>query len=290
MKYKSWKCNLLFLLSRITLSKEFKMLCKEYLKVRDNAPEMAKQAWQCFTDNYKLRKKYSGQYKIISLGWNCMPRTLLTLWMLKPSKGSGEKGMPFDLIGTSPGAVAHFLENDFADYFAGKWVYKTLNGYTCWYNEIRDNISYPHEHWCDSTAEGLKALQKRVAERINNFREAMAFEGPVLFVCNKSKLWDTIPLDHKTEDIEDVCREIARLRGGKPFKIVVWACNHNDECEKIEGAKLLKILYPHAQYIWHREERFTPAGVKFEIELMNACRDALEELITESKNTGKKPL
>ena len=279
MEYKSLKCNLLFYLSRLSPSKDFKMLCKQYLKICDAVPEMSKAAWKCIYSNYKFRRKHRNQFKIVSLGWNCMPRTLTTLWMLKPSKGVGEKSMPFDLIASPPDAVAHYLETDFSDYFEGNWVYKTVNNYTCWFNETWDNVLYPHEIGLGNSEEDLAKLKSKLHERIKNFREALTFEGPILFVMHKATWWDKLPLEHKVEDIERIARSIARIRGDKPFKILVFACDHNDNCEKIEGATLVKHPYPHAEYIWHLAERFTPAGVKFEIGLLDICRNALADLL-----------
>ena len=283
MEYKSLKCNLLFYLSRIIPSKDFKMLCKQYLKSCEAVPEMSKSAWKCIIANYKLRKKNRDKFKVVSLGWDCMPRTLLTLWMLKPSKGVGEKGMLFDLTANAPHTAAHFLENDFADYFDGEWSYDHEHKY--WLNAEWTDIFYPHDGDCDSTPEGLEKLKKRMAGRIENFREAMAFPGPILFVMHKATLYELRPVDHKAEDIERVCRKIAEIRGDKPFKIVVIACDHNDDCEKIDGAEFFKLRYPHAGYIWHLPERFTPAGVKFEIDFMDICRNALSDLLQAQKSS-----
>lgn len=277
MEYKSLKCNLLFYLSRLSPSKDFKMLCKQYLKICDAVPEMSKAAWKCIYSNYKFRKQHRDRFKIVSLGWGCMPRTLLTLWMLKPSKGVGEKGMPFDLTGTPPHASAHYLENDFADYLEGEWSYDYEH--KRWRNADWSGVFYPHDIDCEPTAEGLAKLKKRMAGRINNFREALAFPGPVLFVIHKAMFDDLRPVDHKAEDIERIASEIAAIRGDKPFKMLVLACDHNDNCEKIEGATLVKHPYPHAEYIWHLAERFTPAGVQFEIALLDICRNALADLL-----------
>ena len=283
MEYKSLKCNLLFYLSRIVPSKDFKMLCKQYLKTCDAVPEMAKPAWKCIIANYKFRKKHAGIFKIVSLGWGCMPRTLLTLWMLKASKGVGEKGMPFDLAATPPEAMAHFLENDFADYFEGNWVYKNKNIYNCWFNEAWDNVFFPHEIGLKNSEADLAELKRRMAGRINNFREAVAFDGPVLFVMHRAALEERMPAEHKAEDVERVCRKIAEIRGDKPFKILIFTCDHNDNCSKIAGAEVVKYRYPHAGYVWHLNERFTPAGVKFEIGFLDICRNALNELCKGSK-------
>lgn len=287
MGYPTVKAKLLYLFSRLTLSKDFKMLCGQYLKYCSAAPEMSDEIWKCLSSNYSLRRKYAGQLKFVSLGWNCLPRTLLTLWMLKASRGNGEKSMPFDLIGTPPKAAAHFLATDFADYFEGQWVYTTKNGYTCWFNEKWNDIFFPHERECGPSKEDFAVLKERVQKRFENFREAMAFEGSILFVFHKVKLWDLLPVDHREEDIENLCREIARIRGNKPFKILIFACDHNDDCKEIAGADLIRLPYPHANYIWHKKEHFSPDGIAFEMKLLNICRNAAEELLLANRKNTK---
>ena len=63
MKYKSWKCNFLFYLSRIAWGREFKLFCEEFLKKYDAAPELASETWNMLYGNYKFRKKYKKSLK-----------------------------------------------------------------------------------------------------------------------------------------------------------------------------------------------------------------------------------
>ena len=68
--------------------------------------------WERYTAD-KTRKQFIDAhknddifaYKIVSLGCNCFPRTIPTLWGLKPRKKQGEKGCPFDL--SDNGAEVH---------------------------------------------------------------------------------------------------------------------------------------------------------------------------------------
>lgn len=282
MKYKSLKCNILYGLSRIVPDKDFKMLCKEYLKAYDAAPSLAAESWKIYYGNYKFRKKYKDQFKIVSLGWDCMPRTLLTLGMLKPSKGVGEKSMPFDLIANHPHALTHFLENDFADYFAEEWTYNHESRYWC--NAPWSGVFYPHDPDCDSTPEGLEKLQKRMRNRINNFREMLKFAGPVLFVLHKSTRDDKQrPFQQDPADIEKACKCVEKLRNGKPFKILVFVCDHNDTCRHIDGATVINLPYPTPDYVWHLDERFTPEGVTFETAFTKICRQELISMMKEIK-------
>ena len=68
--------------------------------------------------------------EIIPLGQNCIPRTILTRWKIKPSKILGEKTYPFDLAVFGLPEITKCLKNDF--------------------NEIFDNLSFNGEYWYKS--------------------------------------------------------------------------------------------------------------------------------------------
>ena len=72
------KIQILELLSKFCPFKSFRLLLKSYSKVCECAPEYSSEVGNALWKNYRLFKKYSGQYKIISLGWNCMPLSAQT--------------------------------------------------------------------------------------------------------------------------------------------------------------------------------------------------------------------
>ena len=56
--------------------------------------------------------------EIVSLGINCLPRTVLTRNRIKPRKAEGELSCPFDLALHILPNIVHYLETDFCDYFS----------------------------------------------------------------------------------------------------------------------------------------------------------------------------
>ena len=56
-------------------------------------------------------------YEIVSLGTNCLPRTILTRAGIKPTKAEGELSTPFDLVAHKLSNIVHYLQTDFSDYF-----------------------------------------------------------------------------------------------------------------------------------------------------------------------------
>ena len=57
------------------------------------------------------------KYEIISLGCNCIPRTIMTRQKIKPSKAEGELSCPFDLVVHTAKRVSYYIENQFYQYF-----------------------------------------------------------------------------------------------------------------------------------------------------------------------------
>ena len=242
------------------------MLCS-YFKNTDLVPEIAPEMWAMLKENYRFIKTHGGKYKIVSLGCDCMARSFTTAWLLKPCKAAGEKGMPFDLACSPPETVAHFLENDFADYFADGWSYDEK--YKRWKNSPGTGMWYPHDKDCAPDAEGLAKLQKRLQGRIENFREVMNYPDLIMFTLHKKA-------DGKPEDIQRICRKLTELRQGKPTKFLIMACDTDESCREIEGTEFRYVPYPSMEYHWYDPKmRFSVIGIRHEMKFVTVCREVL---------------
>ena len=218
-------------------------------------------------------KRHSHQYKIISLGADCMPRTFSTIYMLKPCRAAGEKGMPFDLANTHPETLAHFLENDFADYFNESWEYDKEN--RRWKNAPWTKMFYPHDKDCDENS--LEKLQNRLRGRIQNFREVMDFPGLIVFVAHKR-------IEGKVEDLDRAAAKLLELRKGKPTRVAVMATDWEDQDEAVmQYAEYIRLRYPNAEYRWYDGiQRFSPEGIHNEMDFVRTIR----KLICSGLNIG----
>ena len=281
------KIKVLDLIGKLFNWKNFRMTLKTIDHVREFAPELEQEAWNILMANFFLRKKFENQYKIVSLGFTCMCRHFATYAMLKPNRTSGEKGMPFDLAASPPKAVAHFLKTDFGDYFTKEWTFNKERN--CWNNAPDTGCFYPHDKDCGP--EDLEKLQTRLKGRIGNFRETMASDKPILFILHKSVISEGNPTNFTDKEAEELCNEIKRIRNGKPFKIIILACDHDDHCEKIEGADIYHHHWPTKYYTWHNpEECNTPEGLKYELGLYSIMRKGLVELLISCGKLEKDPV
>lgn len=188
--------------------------------------------------------------EIVSLGVNCFPRTVLTRNGIKPSKADGELSCPFDLVRHYLPNIIHYLETDFSDYFddihfvirkrnfldfrkRGKWH---KNDGTVFYHDL-DCQYYDKEK-----------LLTRIKNRIENFRQIIKSETPILFVLN---------LEEDEERIEDLYNVLKKICSHKKFKLLIIdffnKCNKNYNNNDI---KVLKLPLPFENWTegWNGKE------------------------------------
>lgn len=122
------------------------------------------------------------RYEIVSLGLNCLPRTILTAGNVKPSKREGELTGPFDIVIHPLKTVIQSIQDDFQTYCDD--IY--FEPYKCNIFDFRN-----HGYW--KKPDGTifvheKRLKKRedvldvINRRINNFRKIINSETPILFI------------------------------------------------------------------------------------------------------------
>ena len=216
-------------------------------------------------DFFKKRRKVN----IIPLGQNCMPRTILTRWKVKPSKIMGEVTYPFDLAVFGMPEITKSLKTDFYEFFddleyTGKYWIKAPN---C--------IEFSHDKNL-----GIKDKEKLVSlykKRIKNFWSAMFDDTPILFV---QILGDD-------EDVYAQYAQLLRLRPNKPFKIALIDTQDIIKEEiKYDDICLLKLPYPKEDYKqnwWRKDYYNSKEGKRFEKQIADFCRNIAEDL--EKKQT-----
>ncbi len=120
-------------------------------------------------------------YKIVSLGRNCFPKTILTNYGLKPTKAQGELTMPFDLCITRTASLPRILNNDFSDYFDDLYFDKKIS---LWVNK-KYHIRYNHDIDCDASQKDK--LVERFSKRIENFKQTLCSDNFIYFVLSSHK-------------------------------------------------------------------------------------------------------
>lgn len=198
--------------------------------------------------------------EIIPLGQNCIPRTVLTRWKIKPSKIFGEKTYPFDLAVFGLPEITKCLKNDF--------------------NEIFDNLLFNGEYWYKSPnciyfmhdkkykENEKEKLISKYKKRINNFRTKINETDNILFV----------QILGEDEDIINQYNELKRLRNDKPFKMAIIDTQNIVKSIDLKDIYVLKLPFPSEEYKnnwWKKEFYNSKIGKQFEKQIADFCLNVL---------------
>ncbi len=191
------------------------------------------------------------KYEIVSLGQNCLPRTILTRWNIKPSKSQGELSGPFDLVRHELDRIIHYIENDFEGYFddlyfkLGKKNIFDFRGRGLWLKN--DGTAFFHDKDCKKNDK--EKLVQRISRRIDNFRKIIKADRPVLFVMNVTNYTNDPHVNAKLEELFNVLK---RARGDKFFKLALLDFNYEiDDSDKYYVLRLPEPLKDYNKY-WNK--------------------------------------
>lgn len=202
--------------------------------------------------------------KIIPLGQNCMPRTILTRWKVKPSKFFGEPSYPFDLAVFGMPEITKSLRTDFNEFFndleynGDFWIKAPNCIYFSHDKKFKENDKYQ--------------IIQQYSKRIENFKKAIQDNSPILF----------IQILGDSEDVFEQYKELKRIRNFKPFKFLVIDTQGVFKEELVyEDLTVKKIPYPTDNYKdnwWKKEFYNSPDGKTFEKQIVDFCVDSINSL------------
>ena len=228
--------------------------------------------------SYKKKKK-DVDCQIVSLGFNCLPRTTLTLWGIKPTKEQGELSYPFDLAMHRLPAVIRLLKTDFQDYF-DDIIFNKERKYFC---KKDDTVFFNH----DTDLKTLDELRERITHRIENFRNLRKSKKHLVFVIAMNFSEYETPLDEmdvipekRIQKCKQMQRDLHLLKKElkKYFKhnrcslIVVDTLL---ELKKSPDYILIQSKIPSKDYAlnwWKYEYISTPSGKTFEGKIVAAVK------------------
>lgn len=216
----------------------------------------------------KLKEIKNINYKIVSLGHNCFPRTVLTRWGLKPDKSEGELSMPFDLATFETFEITKNIENNFKNFF-DNIEFKTSNSFLDkkqYWIKAPDCIEFVHEKNLDKN-DKFKLIET-YKKRIENFNICLNDPVSILFV----------QLLGDCQDIENLYTIVEKIRNGKPFEFVVIDPFSVTNSKK-DHLHILKIPYPHEKYQanwWSKPFYTSKEGQKFEKAIADFCIEKIK--------------
>ena len=207
-------------------------------------------------------------YKLVSLGTDCLSRTIPTRWGLKPPKSLGERTHPFDLAVHPYEAVCEVLDRDFEDYLDVKWLGMNNLNYV-FHKKLK--VHFNHEKGETFSANDYSYFIEQYQRRINNLREDVA-SHPILYLLHLTA--SRVP-----------CRlyEILARKSTHDFTLLAISTANEpfDEtatADALPGLILEHIPYPYPGYVWHVPVHYaSPAGQAFDRRIVAAVRRAIVE-------------
>ena len=221
------------------------------------------------------RRRYLGKYVLCSLGWNCLPRRLATEWRLKANRKMGELSCPFDLAGHQAKVGVNIIERDFAGYLDNV-VHnvgdaRKIGEYTADFVNPDWNALYVHDEDCKT----IEDFKKRYVARIENFRNVMNGDKPVLFVYNARK--DATPNVDTHDDIQRLCDVVMSRVHSKKSRFVVITPY---DIGTIKGAHVYLAKWPVSDYNWWiPQHRWTLHGIRWERGIMKFLYSELKDML-----------
>lgn len=220
---------------------------------------------------YPKRKDIENlNYRIVSLGHNCFPRTVLTRWGLKPDRSEGELSMPFDLATFETFEITKNIQNDFENFFDNleyreKPHFLKKEGY---WIKAPDCIEFMHEK--DLKKDEKQKLIDIYKKRIDNFRICLNDPIPIVFV----------QLLGDCDDTENLYDSLKKIRGDKPFSLVILdpqdSVKHSNP-----NISVLKLKYPSPDYKnnwWSQKYYTSKEGKLFEQKIADFCLEQINNL------------
>lgn len=254
----------------------------EMARVLEDYEDQLKAAKQylifCSKRREEIKKSLAhGNYKLVSLGFDCLTRTVATRWGLKKTKKEGELSLPFDLAVNRTSVIINLLNYDFYGFMDPKKLkinakkkiyhckYKTI------FNHERDKMFYK---------DSFLQLRKMYERRVLNFRDLKNVSAPTVFV-------HSLPPMHSRKEIVDLAAAVDRYFPSQNVFLVIlnrWEENPLIDYNALYQESPIRLVYHHEQrvgeYPWHHPLFFSsPQGQKFEMSIVDFIYETLQNEI-----------
>lgn len=221
-------------------------------------------------------------YRIISLGTQCLPATLATRWGLKATKAMGEERLPFDLAISPYEAVLELFETEFASYRADS-IRTNAHGVQ-YYTDNEKGILYNHDYLKrlvplesedEKKSSVLAAFDSVLADRVQSLRNALCAGNCLAVICLAPE--EQLNLGAGLEDF--LLRLGTCIRAFSPCnRLQAFVLTQEQDSQRLlaDGTALAFCNMPHGVYIWHTPGSYlTEAGFLFEQRIARILMQAI---------------
>lgn len=207
--------------------------------------------------------------ELVSLGEDCLSRTIPTQWGLKKCAKLGEKTHPFDLAVHPLPKVVDLIANDFAGYLDADDLVFLAERNFCRNTAL--NITFNHETGPQYAENGFALLRETYQRRVANFRTMLQSGRAMVFVVHPVRRRPNLAYH-----LKELHRVISLRHPAARFLIICLRTRDpGEEPEpsidgKIHGLpiRVIDAVHPHDDYVWFKVPHcLAPEGVAFEREL-----------------------
>jgi len=213
-------------------------------------------------------RKFGNWANIVSLGTDCLPRTVTTKWGLKRPRALGEQSHPFDLSITPIGAVTAILQASFSD-FLDDLRYDSNLGYPV---NAKYGIWFNHEVGQAWAENNFAQFRRRYANRIRNFIHALGNGAHTILVIHVTDFLDQTLLGL----VERAFITVKALQSNPMSMVCVASAGVGLVDSEIEGLMICDAPKPWPTYEWSKYQHYlTPGGLEFERRIVAAIESVM---------------
>ena len=236
------------------------------LESLDNISLRIEYAKNCIKKRESIKAEifYKYDYTLVSLGFDCLPRTISAKYGLIGSRASGRLTCPFDLSVHPLKSVITLLSSGFSGYFNSEHMEVIENKIPR--NKIL-NILFNHDRNPESHADDFKGFMDIYRARVNNFKLYTSRDN-VLFLINVR------PSD--SSHLEELLILLNSIYPSS--KCIILSSCHNaiSTAEKFAFSFPVENKIPHDGYRWFMAEDFASEhGYKYECGLVDKITDLI---------------
>ncbi|PKU22865.1 DUF1796 family putative cysteine peptidase [Telmatospirillum siberiense] len=240
---------------------------------------------------YNYANLLSDKINVISIGDNCISRTLPTRWGYKRPAILGEKTMPFDLSTHTLETIVEQISSHFSDYMNPENLEYVQEADFC--VDVKNDIQWSHDrgrHLAENNFQGLRDLY---AKRIDLFYRVIGNGKPIIFILHHIRrvngafgAWNGETADllgQLLKGLKPVC--------GNRFIILVLGGNETPPSEDFFNFDKGSIQYVHLPYPfpddqnwWMPRYYMTKPGLEFERTFMAGLQQCVDQLLGGSRS------
>lgn len=215
---------------------------------------------------------------VISIGADCLPRTLFAKWGIRRSRSLGEKTLPFDLAYSLPIGVLHLL-NQGLDKLTDPRLIQIASG-TDYALNTSFGICFNHEVGEEWRANNFEKLRLRYNQRIEQFEALLGNGLPTIIVMNYTQAFDGIA----QEQLVTAASSLAKMAAGNVHLLCVLSEREQSDWQEphferiADGVSLTRIYNrtPSKNYQFYDADLYTsPQGLAFELGFLEPIRDII---------------